>query len=72
MLNFLAGLDAPLAVRDSDGHTPLYYAKQQGSGIMAKALLEILEDSEAINVSFYLLFILFHYVIQKWLVMNNF
>lgn len=51
MLNFLAGFDAPLSLRDTDGHTPLYYAKQQGSGVMAKALMELLGEAAAKEVS---------------------
>ena len=51
MLNFLAGFDAPLSLRDTDGHSPLYYAKQQGSGVMAKALKELLGEAAAKEVS---------------------
>ncbi|XP_073244839.1 poly [ADP-ribose] polymerase tankyrase-like isoform X3 [Porites lutea] len=47
LLKFLASFEAPLALRDSQGHTPLYYAKQQGSGVMAEALIELLGQTEA-------------------------
>ncbi|KAL9986739.1 hypothetical protein ACROYT_G000926 [Oculina patagonica] len=47
LLKFLASFEAPLALKDSEGHTPLYYAKQQGSGIMKMALEELLGDDEA-------------------------
>lgn len=40
-----------MALKDSQGHTPLYYAKQQGSGVMAKALVELLGETEANKVS---------------------
>ena len=51
MLKFLASFEAPLSLKDSEGHTPLYYAKQQGSGIMKMALEELLEEAEASKVS---------------------
>ena len=51
MLKFLASFEAPLSLKDSEGHTPLYYAKQQGSGIMKMALEELLEKAEADKVN---------------------
>lgn len=51
MLKFLASFEAPLSLKDSEGHTPLYYAKQQGSGVMKMALEELLEKAEASKVS---------------------
>ena len=51
LLKFLASFEAPLALRDSQGHTPLYYAKQQGSGVMAEVLIELLGQTEANRVS---------------------
>ena len=51
MLKFLASFEAPLSLKDSEGHTPLYYAKQQGSGIMKMALEELLEEAETSKVS---------------------
>lgn len=51
MLKFLASFEAPLSLKDSEGHTPLYYAKQQGSGIMKMALEELLDEAEASKVS---------------------
>ncbi len=51
MLKFLASFEAPLSLKDLEGHTPLYYAKQQGSGIMKIALEELLEKAEASKVS---------------------
>ena len=51
MLKFLVSFEAPLSLKDSEGHTPLYYAKQQGSGIMKMALEELLEEAEASKVS---------------------
>lgn len=50
LLNFLASFEAPLTLKDSEGHTPLYYARQQGSGVMAKALVELLGEAEANQV----------------------
>ena len=51
MLKFLASFEAPLSLKDSEGHTPLYYAKQQVSGIMKMALEELLDKAEASKVS---------------------
>lgn len=51
MLKFLASFEAPLSLKDSEGHTPLYYAKQQRSGVMKMALDELLEKAEASKVS---------------------
>lgn len=51
MLKFLASFETPLSLKDSEGHTPLYYAKQQGSGVMKMALEELLEKAEASKVS---------------------
>ena len=51
MLKFLASFEAPLSLKDSEGHTPLYYAKQQGSGNMKMALEELLDEAEASKVS---------------------
>lgn len=51
MLKFLASFEAPLSLKDSEGHTPLYYAKQQISGVMKMALEELLEKAEASKVS---------------------
>lgn len=51
MLKFLASFESPLSLKDLEGHTPLYYAKQQGSGIMKIALEELLEKAEASKVS---------------------
>ena len=51
MLKFLASFEAPLSLKDSERHTPLYYAKQQVSGIMKMALEELLDEAEASKVS---------------------
>lgn len=51
MLKFLASFEAPLSLKDSEGNTPLYYAKQQRSGVMKMALEELLEKAEASKVS---------------------
>ena len=50
MLKLLAKSGAPLDVRDPRGHTPLFYAKQQASGVMKKALVELLGEENAAQV----------------------
>ena len=73
-MRFLAGFDAPLALRDSEGHTPLYYAKQQRSGVMRKVLEELLPEEEARKVRFHPIsfFFLFCFVLFLFLFLFSF
>lgn len=50
MLMLLANCGAPLDLRDCHGHTPLFYAKRQVSGVMKKALVELIGAERASQV----------------------
>ena len=53
MLQLLAKFKAPLNLKNNQGHTPLYLAKTQASGVMREALLELLSEAQIAQVSGY-------------------